>query len=69
MTATADGPRIVALLRISAPGRDTTPSVRSWCSCGRDLVAFGQRKAAALIADHTRHRGVCPLLTEGKEAA
>lgn len=64
-----EDPRIVALLRISAPGRDATPSVRSWCSCGRDLVAFGQRKAAALIDDHTRHRSVCPLLTEGKEAA
>ncbi|MEV6328530.1 hypothetical protein [Streptomyces sp. NPDC051909] len=69
MTSTTDGRRIVALLRISAPGRDTTPSVRSWCSCGRDLVAFGQRKAAALVADHTRHRTECPLLTEGKEAA
>ncbi|MER7515907.1 hypothetical protein [Streptomyces sp. NPDC126499] len=62
-------PRIVALLRISAPGRDTTPSARSWCSCGRDVAAFGQRKAAALIEDHTRHRTACPLLTEGKEAA
>ncbi|MFH8575722.1 hypothetical protein [Streptomyces zaomyceticus] len=69
MTALAGGPRIVALLRISAPGRDTTPSARSWCSCGRNLAAFGQRKVAALIADHTRHRAVCPLLTEGKEAA
>ncbi|WP_405569389.1 hypothetical protein OG317_11970 [Streptomyces sp. NBC_01167] len=70
MTATAGRPRIVALLRISAPAAgDTTPSVRSWCSCGRNLVAFGQRKAAALIADHTQHRTVCPLLTEGKEAA
>jgi hypothetical protein len=62
-------PRIVALLRISAPGRDTTPSARSWCSCGRDLAAFGQRRVAALIDDHTRHRTACPLLTEGKEAA
>ncbi|MYS07430.1 hypothetical protein GTW71_13530 [Streptomyces sp. SID6041] len=60
---------MVALLRISAPGRDTTPSVRSWCSCGRDLVAFGQRESVALIADHTRHLTACPLLTEGKEAA
>ncbi|MBP2581845.1 hypothetical protein J3A78_002323 [Streptomyces sp. PvR006] len=69
MTATADGPRIVAVLRISAPGRDTMPSVRSWCSCGRTLVAFGQRKDLALIADHDRHRTACPLLTEGREAA
>lgn len=72
MTARIPGagqPRIVALLRISAPGRDTTPSARSWCSCGRDLAAFGQRKVAALIEDHTRHRTACPLLTEGKEAA
>ncbi|MFE2758509.1 hypothetical protein [Streptomyces halstedii] len=61
--------RIVALLRISAPGRDTTPSARYWCSCGRDLTAFGHRKAAALIADHDTHRTVCPLLTDGKEAA
>ncbi|WP_432116069.1 hypothetical protein [Streptomyces sp. S1] len=69
MTATADRPRVVALLRISAPGRGTTPSVRSWCSCGRDLVAFGQRKGPALVDDHTRHRTECPLLTEGKKAA
>ncbi|GHG12477.1 hypothetical protein [Streptomyces hydrogenans] len=62
-------PQIVALLRISAPGRDTTPSARSWCSCGRNLAAFGQRKVTALIEDHTRHRTACPLLTEGKEAA
>ncbi|MFJ3933992.1 MULTISPECIES: hypothetical protein [unclassified Streptomyces] len=62
-------PRITALLRISAPGRDATPSARSWCSCGRDLTALGQRRAAALIEDHTRHRSLCPLLTEGKEAA
>ncbi|GGY30639.1 hypothetical protein GCM10010363_09030 [Streptomyces omiyaensis] len=72
MTARTVGtsqPRIVALLRISAPGRDTTPSARSWCSCGRDLAAFGQRKVAALIEDHTRHRTACPLLAEGKKAA
>ncbi|MEV8588477.1 hypothetical protein AB0424_16230 [Streptomyces sp. NPDC051180] len=69
MTATPGGPRIVALLRISAPGRDTTPSARSWCSCGRDLVAYGQRRAAALIEDHTRHRTTCPLLADGKDAA
>ncbi|MFG3038103.1 hypothetical protein ACGFYZ_14455 [Streptomyces sp. NPDC048330] len=69
MTATPGGPRIVALLRISAPGRDTTPSARSWCSCGRDLVAYGQRRAAALIEDHARHRTTCPLLAEGKDAA
>ncbi|WP_236243862.1 hypothetical protein [Streptomyces sp. CC210A] len=63
------GPRILALLRISTPGRGATPSVRSWCTCGRDLTAFGQRRAAALIEGHDRHRTVCPLLTEGKEAA
>ncbi|MFJ5707929.1 hypothetical protein [Streptomyces sp. NPDC093105] len=68
-TGGAGQPRIVALLRISAQGRDTTPSARSWCSCGRDLAAFGQRKVAALIEDHTRHRTACPLLAEGKEVA
>ncbi|MEU3606598.1 hypothetical protein AB0E83_14290 [Streptomyces sp. NPDC035033] len=63
------GPRILAQLHICAPGRGATPSARSWCSCGRDLTAFGHRKAAALIADHAAHRTLCPLLTQGKEAA
>ncbi|MFJ5708906.1 hypothetical protein [Streptomyces sp. NPDC093105] len=63
------GPRILAQLHICAPGRGATPSARSWCSCGRDLNAFGHRKTTALIADHDRHRTNCPLLTQGKEAA
>ncbi|MFF9339291.1 hypothetical protein ACF1CG_05900 [Streptomyces sp. NPDC014773] len=63
------GPRILAQLHICAPGRGATPSARSWCSCGRDLNAFGHRKVTALIADHDRHRTLCPLLPQRKEAA
>ncbi|WP_167739521.1 hypothetical protein [Streptomyces subrutilus] len=44
-----------------------TPSVRSWCACGRDLFAAGQDRALALIADHERHRTLCPHLTPAKE--
>ncbi|MER6251121.1 hypothetical protein ABT224_07010 [Streptomyces sp. NPDC001584] len=67
-----DGRRPVAWLRITAPGRGTTPSVRSWCVCGRDLFAAGQRRALALIADHEQHRTLCPRITpaqEGRKAA
>ncbi|MEV7830321.1 hypothetical protein AB0P12_06785 [Streptomyces subrutilus] len=65
-----DGRRPVAWLDIAAPGRGITPSVRSWCACGRDLFAAGQRRALALIDDHVRHRAICPLLVsqEGKAA-
>lgn len=65
-----DGRRPVAWLHITAPGRGVTPSVRSWCACGRDLFAAGQRRALALIDDHVQHRALCPLLVsqEGKAA-
>ncbi|MEJ8643716.1 hypothetical protein WKI68_24775 [Streptomyces sp. MS1.HAVA.3] len=65
-----DGRRPVAWLHIVAPGRGVTPSVRSWCQCGRDLFAAGQARALALIDDHVQHRILCPLLVsqEGKAA-
>ncbi|MFD9371428.1 hypothetical protein ACFWA6_27530 [Streptomyces sp. NPDC060020] len=65
-----DGRRPVAWLHIVAPGRGVTPSVRSWCQCGRDLFAAGQARALALITDHVQHRTLCPLLgsQEGKAA-
>ncbi|MFJ5806702.1 hypothetical protein [Streptomyces sp. NPDC093093] len=64
-----DGRRPIAWIHTVAPGRGATPTVRSWCQCGRDLFAAGQRRALALIADHDAHRTQCPLLAEGKEAA
>ncbi|MET9695599.1 hypothetical protein ABZY31_01535 [Streptomyces sp. NPDC006529] len=65
-----DGRRPIAWLHISAPGRGTTPTVRSWCSCGRDLFAAGQSRALALITDHVHHRALCTLRVpqEGKAA-
>lgn len=65
-----DGRRPLAWLHITAPDRGTTPTVRSWCACGRDLFAAGQTRALALIADHDRHRTTCPVLApqEGKAA-
>ncbi|MGW7031078.1 hypothetical protein ACWGFX_28440 [Streptomyces xanthophaeus] len=62
-----DGRRPVAWLHIVAPGRGVTPSVRSWCVCGRDLFVAGQARTLALIADHERHRDVCPQLTHAQE--
>lgn len=67
-----DGRRPVAWLHLAAPGRGATPSVRSWCACGRDLFAAGQRRALALIADHEQHRTLCLHITpvqEGRKAA
>lgn len=66
-----DGRRPVAWIHITAPGRGTAPSVRSWCACGRDLFAAGQRRALALIADHEQHRTLCPHIApqEGRNAA
>ncbi|MFD9572895.1 hypothetical protein ACFWBI_24005 [Streptomyces sp. NPDC059982] len=55
-----DGRRPVAWLHINAPGPGVTPTVRSWCACGRDLFAAGQTRALDLIADHERHRTACP---------
>ncbi|WP_024760170.1 hypothetical protein [Streptomyces exfoliatus] len=63
------GPRIVGMLHITLPDRNTVPTATSRCECGRDLFAVGQRKVLALIDDHTAHRALCPLLTTGKEAA
>ncbi|MEU2507640.1 hypothetical protein ABZ621_23425 [Streptomyces sp. NPDC007863] len=57
------------MLHIGAAGRNAMPTAHSWCSCGRDLKAFGHHKVAQLIADHDRHRTQCPLLCQGKEAA
>lgn len=64
-----DGRRPVAWLHISAPGRGVTPSVRSWCACGRDLFAAGQRRALALITDHEQHRTLCQLIPSPKEGS
>ncbi|MFC9731140.1 hypothetical protein ACFWGM_00995 [Streptomyces roseolus] len=57
------------MLHIGAAGRNAMPTAHSWCSCGRDLKAFGHQQVARLTDDHTRHRTTCPLLTQGKEAA
>ncbi|MFF7438695.1 hypothetical protein [Streptomyces sp. NPDC008122] len=65
----ADGPRILAMLHIGAPGRNAMPTAHSWCSCGRDLKAFGHQQITRLTDDHARHRDRCPLLAQGKEAA
>ncbi|MEU2239880.1 hypothetical protein ABZ572_10800 [Streptomyces sp. NPDC018338] len=65
----AAGPRIVGMLHITLPDRNTIPTATSRCDCGRDLFAVGHRQVRALIDDHTAHRALCPLLTEGKEAA
>ncbi|MFI9290817.1 hypothetical protein [Streptomyces gardneri] len=65
----AAGPRIVGMLHITLPDRSTIPTATSRCECGRDLFAVGHRQVLALVADHTAHRALCPLLTEGKEAA
>ncbi|MFE4656757.1 hypothetical protein ACFRFJ_08685 [Streptomyces hydrogenans] len=48
---------------------NATATAHSWCSCGRDLKAFGRHKVARLADDHTRHRTTCPLLSQGKDAA
>ncbi|MFB7280142.1 hypothetical protein ACFCZV_23775 [Streptomyces hydrogenans] len=57
------------MLHLGAAGRNAMPTAHSWCSCGRDLKAFGHHKVAQLTDDHTRHRSLCPLLAQGKEAA
>lgn len=65
-----DGRRPVAWLQIVAPpSYGASPSVRSWCSCGRDLFAAGRARALALVADHTQHRTACSRLTSRREAA
>ncbi|WP_327386664.1 hypothetical protein [Streptomyces sp. NBC_01207] len=65
-----DGRRPVAWLHIVAPpSYGATPSVRSWCSCGRDIFAAGLVRALALIDDHEQHRTTCPLLNQRREAA
>ncbi|MFJ2783612.1 MULTISPECIES: hypothetical protein [unclassified Streptomyces] len=64
-----DGPRVLAMLRIGLAGRNAVPTAHSWCSCGRDLQAFGHQQIARLADDHARHRDRCPLLAHGEEAA
>ncbi|MCX5225843.1 hypothetical protein [Streptomyces sp. NBC_00233] len=64
-----NGPRILAMLHIGTAGRNALPTAHSWCSCGRDLKAYGHKQAARLATDHAGHRAECPLLTRGKEAA
>ncbi|MER6255720.1 hypothetical protein ABT224_30645 [Streptomyces sp. NPDC001584] len=65
-----DGRRPVAWLHIVAPpSYGASPSVRSWCSCGRDIFAAGLVRALALIDDHVQHRTTCPLLNQRREAA
>ncbi|WP_405532094.1 hypothetical protein OG592_30705 [Streptomyces avidinii] len=65
-----DGRRLVAWLHIVAPpSYGAAPSVRSWCSCGRDLFAAGHARALALIADHEQHCTACSRLTQRREAA
>ncbi|UQX00912.1 hypothetical protein [Streptomyces sp. RerS4] len=59
----------MAWLHITAPGRGATPTVRSWCGCGRDLFAAGQARALALIADHDHHRTTCPQRADDRSAA
>ncbi|WP_024762008.1 hypothetical protein [Streptomyces exfoliatus] len=65
----AAGPRIVGMLHITLPDRNTIPTATSRCECGRDRFAVGHRQVLALIDDHTAHRALCPLLTEEREAA
>ncbi|WP_245239962.1 hypothetical protein [Streptomyces erythrochromogenes] len=55
-----DGRRIVGWLVMRAPNAGTTPRVRSWCVCGRNLGAVGYGAGGRLIADHKAHRDVCP---------
>ncbi|MEV6680878.1 hypothetical protein AB0N09_29040 [Streptomyces erythrochromogenes] len=55
-----DGRRIVGWLVMRAPNAGTTPTVRSWCVCGRNLGAVGYGAGGHLIAEHKAHRDVCP---------
>ncbi|WPW30704.1 hypothetical protein P6B95_27245 [Streptomyces atratus] len=63
-----DGRYPIAWLTISAP-RGAVPTATSICECGRNLFAAGQRKALALIADHTAHKTRCPLRTTEERIA
>ncbi|MFF3317055.1 hypothetical protein ACFYV5_16290 [Streptomyces sp. NPDC003035] len=67
----ANGPRIVGMLHISAPGRRAVPTATSRCECGRNRSTVGQHQVLALVDDHIAHRDLCPLLnpTEGRDAA
>ncbi|WP_329614479.1 hypothetical protein OG244_16015 [Streptomyces brevispora] len=60
---TGDGRYPIAWLTITAP-RGAVPTVTSVCACGRSLFVAGQRKALALITDHSDHRARCPLRTD-----
>ncbi|MCX5394197.1 hypothetical protein [Streptomyces sp. NBC_00094] len=57
------------MLHITLPDHNSVPTATSRCECGRDLFAVGHRRVLALVAEHTAHRALCPLLAEGKEAA
>ncbi|MEU0128659.1 hypothetical protein [Streptomyces sp. NPDC006289] len=65
---TGDGRYPIAWLTITAP-RGATPTATSICECGRNRFAVGQRKALALVEDHTRHRDLCPLRSHQEGAA
>ncbi|MEU9699433.1 hypothetical protein [Streptomyces sp. NPDC047981] len=65
----ATGPRIVGMLHVCMPSPRAIPTATSRCECGRNRSAVGHRQVLALIADHTAHRNLCPLLTEGRTAA
>ncbi|MFE5628044.1 hypothetical protein [Streptomyces sp. NPDC056543] len=58
------------MLHITAPpSSHAIPTATSTCECGRNRSAVGRRQVLALIADHTAHRDLCPLLREGRTAA
>lgn len=54
-----DGRRIVGWLVMRAPKPGGTPTVRSWCVCGRNLGSVGYAAGGNLIADHEQHRATC----------
>lgn len=54
-----DGRRIVGWLVMRTPKPGGTPTVRSWCVCGRNLGATGYAASGQLIADHKDHRTTC----------
>ncbi|MGW2013420.1 hypothetical protein [Streptomyces sp. NPDC001927] len=63
------GPRIVGMLHVCMPSPRAIPTATSRCECGRDRSAVGHRQVLALVADHTAHRDLCPLLKEGRAAS
>ncbi|WP_328620975.1 hypothetical protein [Streptomyces sp. NBC_00354] len=55
-----DGRRTVGWHVMRALNARTTPTVRSWCVCGRNLGAVGYTAGGQLIDDHEDHRANCP---------